>query len=128
MGSWQPGQFFIDVKTRQRSVTLKGCGQLLRPAYVKIKTTKIYSEVNTAFSRNFAPAKISRYTVWLQSFMDTPQVLTPVFLGKINCGLDAAHSPRADVTHMHDEIKLTRPFPISCTRILQAMKSCGGLE
>ena len=23
-GSWRPGQFFIDVKTRQRSVTLKG--------------------------------------------------------------------------------------------------------
>jgi len=23
-GSWQPGQFFIDMKTRQGSVTLKG--------------------------------------------------------------------------------------------------------
>ena len=47
----------IEVKTWQRSVTLKRRGQLPRPAYAKIKSAKISSKVNTAFSRNFAPAK-----------------------------------------------------------------------
>ena len=37
-------------------------GLLLRPAYAKIKTAKTPSKVNTAFSRNIAPAKISRHT------------------------------------------------------------------
>ena len=36
---------------------------LLRPAYVKIKTTKSSSTANTAFSQNIAPAKISHYMV-----------------------------------------------------------------
>jgi len=52
--SWQLGQFFIDIQRR---------GQLPHPAYAKIKTAKIPSKVNTAFLQNFAPAKISRYTV-----------------------------------------------------------------
>ena len=87
-------------------MTLKRRGQLLRPAYAKIKTAKIYSKVNTAFSRNFVPAKISHYTVWLQSFMDTPQVLTPVFQGEISCGIDAAH--KMSLTCM---MKLNLPGP-----------------
>ena len=50
-------------------------GQLLRLAYVKVKTTKISSKVNTAFSQNIAPAKVSRYTVhplmfWLSLVFD----------------------------------------------------------
>jgi len=52
--SWQLGQFFIDIQRR---------GQLPCPAYAKIKVAKISSKANTAFSQNFAPAKILRYTV-----------------------------------------------------------------
>jgi len=41
-------KFFIDVKTRQRSVTLKGMVNChMHHAYAKIKTTKISSEANT---------------------------------------------------------------------------------
>jgi len=41
----------------------KPWSQLQCPAYVKIKTAKISSKATTAFSQNFAPVKISSYTV-----------------------------------------------------------------
>jgi len=38
-------------------------GQLPHPAYARIKTMKISSKANTAFSQSFATEKISRYMV-----------------------------------------------------------------
>jgi len=59
-GKLATDQFFMDVKTRQRSVTLKG---VVNCRILDLAYAKICSKANTAFLRNFAPAKISRYTV-----------------------------------------------------------------
>ena len=48
-------------------ISTKGHGQLGR-VDAKIKTAKIYSRGNLAFSRKFAPAKISHYMVCLPIF------------------------------------------------------------
>jgi len=63
-GSWQLGQFFIDEDSAEKRALrdVVNC-KLPRPAYAKIKTAENSSKANTAFSRNFPPAKISRYMI-----------------------------------------------------------------
>ena len=98
----------IDVKTRRRSVTLRRHGQLPRPAYAKIKTAKIYSKVNTAFSRILHQRNFPLYHMVAIFHGYTPS--THSSFPRRN-QLWFRCCPQ-DVTHMHDEIKLTRPSPI----------------